>query len=105
MNINEVLIASANAIAGHGFADEFGDIESPEGWNGLATVSPVLLRNIGEVGLADTFQYLMGNAVYLVWIRIDSQGFKFLTAYVPSGTPAEDTILREWDEAQAKATA
>jgi hypothetical protein len=55
-NRDRILCAAVRAVYGHGFADTIGDLsEHPYGYT-MATVSPVLLRNVGELTIADDLE-------------------------------------------------
>lgn len=81
MKFSNIEAECAHAIVGHGFAEsEFGTVEDPGGWNGLVTVSAVLLLNVGEEELAQKFalEYLTKPAraqEIVVWLTEDDQGF------------------------------
>jgi len=86
---DSTLAEAAYAIAGHGFADTFGEASDLTGWNGLATVSPVLLMNVGETDLAETLRARYGDAEYIVWIREDNSGFVDVVEWGTSSAVAE----------------
>lgn len=100
---DNILAEAAYAICNHGFAeDEFGSVEYGTGWNALAVVSPVLLRNVGETENADKLEDEYGTESFLVWIREDSQGFVTLVEHGTDNglTSGTDKINREFDEAR-----
>lgn len=97
---DNVLAEGAYAICNHGFAeDETGSVHYGIGWNALAVVSPVLLRNVGETEIADKLEDEYGTESFLVWIREDSQGFVSLIDFsADSGlTSGTDLINQEFD--------
>lgn len=95
---SDVLSEAAYAIAGHGFAREFGSVEDRDGWNAIADVSPVLLRNVGEDELADRLEAEYGDRQRVVWINEDSQGF---VGKVRAGTGGHPSELHTWERFEA----
>lgn len=97
---DNVLAEGAYAICNHGFAeDETGSVHYGIGWNALAVVSPVLLRNVGETEIADKLEDEYGTESFLVWIREDSQGFVSLIDFSDDSglTSGTDLINQEFD--------
>lgn len=72
-----VMAEAAHTVALHGFAEEFGDVAEPGGWNGLADLSATVLLNLGEDDVRSRFIAEHGDDVagFLVWIREDENGF------------------------------
>lgn len=71
----DVTAEAAYIIAGEGFAEEFGNVETTAKWNALCDVNHVTLRNIGENELADRFKAEHGENTITVWVQADSDGF------------------------------
>lgn len=91
-----ILKDAALAVLGNGFGSEFGSMEDSDGWNGLAEVSSVILRNLGENDLAGEYDaHVPGPAQ--VWVRTDSDGFTYVRTSAWVGTADEQTLIRTWE--------
>jgi hypothetical protein len=97
--VTKILNESAFAIANHGFASEFGNVDSIGGWNGLVEVSAVLLDNLGEHDLANEYRTVHGAAAFQVWIHQATDGTKSIKHMCRVSTRGSHHMALRFDRA------
>lgn len=95
----DLLTQAALAMLGNGFGDEYGTMESSDGWNGLAYVSGPVLDNIGEHDLAARFRAMFPfrSPACQVWVRTIDTGATYLRTSAWDASPDADRLIRTWD--------
>lgn len=78
----DVVAEAAYAIAGHGFTEEeAGNVSEGTPWQAVVVISPVLLMNVAEEGLAYRLgrwlihNHMREDQTIYVWLSEDTQGF------------------------------
>jgi hypothetical protein len=96
-----IMLAAAEAIANHGFAeDEFGTTDGLHGNNLLVTLNHVTLLNVGEVDLAEQVRKI-GEQTFTVWVWTGNSGK--IARFAPEGEDEQIVQGFEADKAEERA--
>lgn len=104
---DSVLAEAAWAVAGHGFAETFGDLSAGDpSWNAFVHVSSTVLLNLDETELRERYDDVWradGIDGRLVWIKQTDDGQVSVVMHGSDAGPRSGTDLvgRAWDEASA----